>query len=44
MHPISDMDLSSLESCINVDHPKVYDDITAGEFLDERLSEIGFRK
>ncbi len=44
MHPRSDMDLSCLESCIDENHPKAYEDITAGEFLDERLKEIGLRK
>jgi isopenicillin N synthase-like dioxygenase len=42
MHPISNMDLSCLESCIDDKHPKLYTDITAGEFLEERLREIGF--
>jgi isopenicillin N synthase-like dioxygenase len=42
LHPISAMDLSCLESCVDDDHPKQYGDITAGDFLDERLSEIGF--
>jgi len=44
LHPKSDMDLSSLSSCIDNDHPKQYDDITAGEYLDERLREIGLKK
>jgi isopenicillin N synthase-like dioxygenase len=43
LHPVSDMDLTSLETCINVEHPKVYPDITAGEYLDERLREIGLK-
>ncbi|MEQ8581104.1 MAG: 2-oxoglutarate and iron-dependent oxygenase domain-containing protein [Marinoscillum sp.] len=43
MHPISSMDLTSLESCIDADHPKQYEDVTAGEFLDERLREIGLK-
>lgn len=41
MHPVSDMSLNCLEECIDDDHPKLYDDITAGEFLDQRLEEIG---
>lgn len=42
MHPVSDMDLGVLPSCVDEQHPKLFDDITAGEFLDERLKEIGF--
>jgi hypothetical protein len=38
------MSLACLESCIDQDHPKLYDDITAGEYLDERLREIGLKK
>jgi len=44
LHPKSAMDLSALESCVDENHPKVYDDITAGEYLDERLREIGLKK
>jgi len=44
MHPISDMKLDVLESCIDENNPKRYDDITAGEFLDERLKELGLKK
>lgn len=44
LHPRSDMDLTSLESCIDAEHPKAYDDMTAGEYLDERLREIGLKK
>jgi isopenicillin N synthase-like dioxygenase len=44
LHPRSDMDLTCLESCISKDHPKAYTDITAGEYLDERLREIGLKK
>ncbi|MCD8741316.1 isopenicillin N synthase family oxygenase [Mucilaginibacter roseus] len=44
LHPKSDMDLTSLESCIDAEHPKLYTDITAGEYLDERLREIGLKK
>ena len=44
MHPRSEMDLSCLESCIDAEHPKIYEDMTAGEFLDERLREIGLKK
>jgi isopenicillin N synthase-like dioxygenase len=44
LHPKSDMDLTSLESCIDASHPKKYSDMTAGEYLDERLREIGLKK
>ncbi len=44
MHPISDMKLDVLESCIDEDNPKLYEDITAGEFLNERLIELGLIK
>lgn len=44
MHPRGDMDLTSLESCIDQKNPKIYVDMTAGEFLDERLRELGFKK
>lgn len=42
MHPISGMSLACLSSCIDEEHPKLYKDITAGAFLEERLKEIGF--
>jgi isopenicillin N synthase-like dioxygenase len=44
MHPKPDMDLTCLPSCIDAEHPKAYEDITAGEYLDERLREIGLKK
>ena len=44
MHPRSEMDLTSLESCITEKNPKRYSDITAGEFLNQRLAEIGLLK
>ncbi|MGF7217715.1 isopenicillin N synthase-like dioxygenase [Spirosoma lacussanchae] len=44
MHPRAEMDLTSLESCIDAEHPKLYVDMTAGEFLDERLRELGLKK
>lgn len=43
MHPVSEMDLSCLEGCIDEEHPKAFEDISAGEFLDERLREIGLK-
>jgi isopenicillin N synthase-like dioxygenase len=44
LHPKSSMNLRCLESCIDADHPKSYPDATAGEYLDERLREIGLKK
>ncbi len=43
-HPISEMPLNCLPECITETRPKVYDDITAGEFLNERLRELGLLK
>ncbi len=44
MHPRSDMKLNCLEECIDQEHPKAFADITAGEFLHQRLVEIGLLK
>lgn len=44
MHPRGDMKLNCLPECIDEDHPKAYPDITAGEFLHQRLVEIGLIK
>ncbi|WP_299391222.1 2-oxoglutarate and iron-dependent oxygenase domain-containing protein [uncultured Gelidibacter sp.] len=44
MHPISEMKLDVLEGCIDDENPKQFDDITAGEFLTERLIELGLIK
>jgi hypothetical protein len=33
-----------LAQCISDARPKAFDDITAGEYLDERLVEIGLKK
>lgn len=44
MHPRSDMDLSCLSQCIDDQTPKIYEDISAGDFLDQRLKEIGLKK
>lgn len=44
LHPKSQMSLACLESCIDATHPKAYPDATAGEYLDERLREIGLKK
>lgn len=44
MHPISDMKLDVLENCVDAENPKQFEDITAGEFLNERLRELGLIK
>ncbi|RXK81021.1 isopenicillin N synthase family dioxygenase [Filimonas effusa] len=44
MHPRSEMSLACLDNCITAEHPKAYPDTTAGEYLDERLREIGLKK
>jgi isopenicillin N synthase-like dioxygenase len=43
-HPISEMPLNCLSKCISETNPKAYEDITAGEFLHERLIELGLIK
>lgn len=43
LHPVAEMDLTCLDSCINEENPKAFDDATAGEYLDERLREIGLK-
>ncbi|SCY05105.1 Isopenicillin N synthase [Nonlabens sp. Hel1_33_55] len=44
LHPRSDMKLDCLDECVDEDHPKQYEDITAGDFLHQRLVEIGLIK
>ena len=44
LHPVSNMKLNVLEGCIDQDNPKEFDDITAGDFLNERLRELGLTK
>ena len=44
MHPISEMKLNVLDSCVDENNPKQFDDITAGEFLNQRLIELGLIK
>ena len=44
MHPVSEMKLDVLENCIDDENPKQFEDITAGEFLNQRLREIGLIK
>ena len=44
MHPRSEMSLSALPGCIDDQNPEQWSDITAGEFLSQRLREIGLKK
>lgn len=44
LHPRGEMDLSCLPSCVTEERPLKYAPITAGEYLDERLREIGLKK
>lgn len=44
MHPRSEMSLAALPGCVTSENPKLWPDITAGEFLDQRLAEIGLKK
>ena len=44
LHPRSDMRLDCLESCVTAENPLHYEPISAGEYLDERLREIGLKK
>ncbi len=44
MHPRSEMNLAALPTCVDETHPKLWEDITAGEFLNQRLREIGLKK
>lgn len=43
LHPKPEMSLASLASCISETHPKAYTDYTAGQYLNERLREIGLK-
>ena len=44
LHPVGKMPLNALAQCISDTRPKAFDDITAGDYLDERLIEIGLKK
>lgn len=44
MHPVSEMPLNCLDNCVSETNPKQFDDITAGEYLNERLIELGLVK
>ena len=44
MHPISAMKLDVLDSCVDENNHKQFENITAGEFLNQRLEELGLTK
>ena len=43
LHPRKGMDLSCLANCVSEDNPAKYDPINAGDYLEERLREIGLK-
>ncbi len=44
LHPRSEMDLSCISRTVTASNPLQYPPITAGEYLSERLTEIGLKK
>ena len=44
LQPRPEMDLSCLSSCVNEEHPKKFEGITSGQFLNRRLVSIGLKK
>ncbi len=44
LHPRATMDLTCLDRCVTSDFPLKYEPITAGDYLNERLREIGLKK
>ena len=44
LHPVGKMPLNALSNCISNDRPKEFEDITAGNYLEQRLIEIGLKK
>jgi isopenicillin N synthase-like dioxygenase len=44
MHPRSEMSLAALPACVDEENSKIWEDISAGEFLSQRLLEIGLKK
>ncbi len=44
LHPRSNMDLTCLPSTVDTAHPKQFSDMTAGEYLQERLVELGLKE
>ena len=41
MHPLAFMPLDCIDKCIDEKNPKAFEDTTAGEFLNERLIDLG---
>ena len=41
MHPLAPMPLDCIDKCIDEKNPKAFEDTTAGEFLNERLIDLG---
>ena len=44
LHPVGKMPLNALSNCISNDRPKAFENITAGNYLEQRLIEIGLKK
>jgi isopenicillin N synthase-like dioxygenase len=44
LHPRSRMRLDCLPQCVDGQHPAAYSPVSAGEYLQERLREIGLKK
>lgn len=44
MHPVATMPLDVLPHCVSDENPKQFEDITAGDFLYERLVDLGLIK
>ena len=44
LHPRSEVSLNCLPSCISESQPKKFSDITAGEYLEQRIIELGLKK
>ena len=44
MHPVAEMRLDCLENCVTAENPRQFEDITAGDFLYERLADLGLIK
>ena len=44
LHPRSEVSLNCLPSCTSESNPKNFSDITAGEYLEQRIIELGLKK
>jgi isopenicillin N synthase-like dioxygenase len=44
LHPRSEVSLNCLSSCISESNSKKFSDITAGEYLEQRIIELGLKK